>query len=515
MLGGQLTAQGVPPDENPWVEGNGPGAPGFVGATASYAAFRAAVRRHYREHEALTPEALKNPLLDPGGGWVSRLCFAPRLGDPILRRMLADAANQSGGSLTLVERAEVVGIEVDGDLVGPLRVRTDDGSELMVHASLYLDATDLGDVMELGGVEHFIGAESDRVYGELHARDDLPSGTDRDPLDQQAITWCFAMEHRPGEDHIVERPASYDFWRACIPEMTPPWTGPLFDWTVPSHNEAGRIRLPLVPWPHEPEPGQLELWRYRQIVDTTRHTDARADVTLFNCVQMDFWRAPLLGVSATQRAEALAAAKEQSLAFLYWMQTEAPRHDGGVGYPGLKLRGEELASGDGFALAAYIREPRRLDARTMLTERHVGTSQRKADGQPNQDATPFGSGEPFADAVAIGHYPIDLHPSCAGRNNVYVPACPFRVPMGALIPKRTSNLLAAGKCLGVSHVANGSTRLHPVEWAVGEAAGALACVCIDAGVTPAAYHAKRANWRAFRERLSAIGCPTSWPWEEG
>jgi hypothetical protein len=516
LLGGQLTSQGVPPDENPWIEGDGPGAPpdaSFTGATARYTEFRRRIRAHYRAHESLTSRAAANDRLDPGGGWVSRLCYAPRLGDPIIRAMIRDAAGAGGGRVTILDRTEIRSIASDADRVGPLAVRDADGRETIIHADLYLDATETGDLLELAAVEHAIGAESERVYGELHARRDLPPGVDHDGLDQQACTWCFAVEHRPGEDHTIERPGSYDFWRCAIPEMTPPWTGPLFSWVVPSHNEAGQRRFGLVPWPDEPARGEWELWRYRRIVDASAHDDGRPDVSLFNVVQMDFWRAPLLGVSREEQARALASAREQARCFLYWMQTEAPRHDEGTGYPGLRPRGDELASPDGFALAPYIREPRRLVARTILTESHVGTEQRK--GLPGQDATPFGAGEPFADAVAIGHYPIDLHPSCAGRNSVYVPACPFRVPLGALVPVRVRNLLAAGKCLGVSHVANGSTRLHPVEWGVGEAAGVIAAVCLEQGVEPAALHGRRAGWPGLRARLHAMGCPTAWPWERG
>ena len=39
-LGGQLSAQGVPPDEHPWIE--------QFGCTRSYRAFREGVRQYYR-----------------------------------------------------------------------------------------------------------------------------------------------------------------------------------------------------------------------------------------------------------------------------------------------------------------------------------------------------------------------------------------------------------------------------------------------------------------------------------
>ncbi|HRK21640.1 MAG TPA: FAD-dependent oxidoreductase, partial [Fimbriimonadaceae bacterium] len=70
-IGGQLTSQAVPPDENPWIE--------TFGGTASYQAFREGVRKRYRTNYPLTDAAKANPLLNPGSGWVSRLCHEPKI----------------------------------------------------------------------------------------------------------------------------------------------------------------------------------------------------------------------------------------------------------------------------------------------------------------------------------------------------------------------------------------------------------------------------------------------------
>ncbi len=511
MVGGQLSSQGVPPDENPWIEGGGPGAPAaFRGCNASYARFRERIRCWYRDHGGLQEVAARDPRLNPGGGWVSRLCFEPRLADAILEGMLREA-DGGRGLLTVLRGAEPMGADVERDRVRSVSFEQG-GRTVEVRAGFVLDATDLGDVLELARVEHAIGAEGTHVYGEQHARDDLPPGVDHDPLDQQAITWCFAVEHVPGGCFVESEPPGYDAWRTHVPEMTPPWTGRLFDWTVPSHDESGSMRLPLVPWPDAPPAGELELWRYRRVVDGSIHADDRPDVSLCNAVQMDYWQWPLLGVSQAERAKAVEDAKTQAACFLHWMRTEASRHDGaGEGYPGLRLRGDVLGSEDGFALAPYIREPRRLVARRMLTEAHVGAEQRGIDAC--DDAAPLGRGEPFEDSVAIGHYPIDLHPSCAGRNSVYVQATPFRVPLAALVPERVRNVIAAGKCLGVSHVANGCTRTHPVEWAVGEAAGVLAATSVQDETEPQAVCDRADRVRIVQRRLAERGAPLGWPWE--
>lgn len=514
-VGGQLTAQAVPPDENPWVEGKGPHAPAdFVGCTRSYSDLRRRVRDWYRTNRALVAPLRDTPNLNPGGGWVSRLCAEPRVFESCLRDMLAHAARST--SVDVRTNTDMFLVEHEGDRIA--RVTFTDrstGERFAVEADLVLDATDVGDVLALGRVESFVGAEGRHVYGELHARTDLRAGVDRDERDQQAFSWCFAMEHRPGEDHTIDRPSDFDFWRSFVPDMAPPWTGPLFSWTVPTHSGTEGRYLPMTPWPDEPEAGAWELWRYRRIVDHAAHAESapHPDVCLVNWVQMDHWLHPLLGIDPADRAQAFAAAREQSRCLMYWMQTEAPRHDGGTGYAGLKLRGDELGTDDGFAMAAYIREPRRLHARTMLTEAHVGTEQRRSEGRPNQDATRWGSGEVFSDSIAIGHYPIDLHPSCAGRNNVYVPACPFQVPLSSLVPVRVRNLLSAGKAMGVSHVANGCTRLHPVEWAVGEAAGLMASWCVNNATEPHAVCDDHREVDAVRAAAVEQGMPVRWPWD--
>ncbi len=518
-IGGQLTNQAVPPDENRWIEG----VDGVQSATRSYLEFRSRCRQWYRNHRTLTPAAAADPRLNPGNGWVSWLCVEPRVAHSVLREMLAPHIHS--GAVRVMTGWSPTRAEVDGDVIRAVHFSDGAGAQCTVTGRYVLDASETGELLPLAGVEYAVGAEHRDTHGELHAR------TDRaEPSDQQAISWCFALEHRPGETHTIDRPASYGFWRDYVPEFAPgerAWPGRLFSWSVIGGEGHTTVELPLVPWPDEPQAGRWELWRYRRIVDRSIYAGPEAgqpasgaadlppDVSLINCVQMDYWQRPTLDVSADDYQKACAEAKDQALCFLYWMQTDAPRHDGGTGYPGLKLRGLELGTEDGFAMAPYIREARRMKARVTVTEAHVGMEQRRAEGRAGMDLTPLGSGEPFADSVGVGHYRLDLHPSTGGRNSVYAQATPFRIPLGALIPVRVVNLLAAGKCLGVTHVTNGGYRLHPVEWNVGEAAGALAAWCVARGDTPARVWADRDRLRAYQAELVRQGFALAWPWEQG
>lgn len=504
-IGGQLTSQAVPPDENRWIEGTD----GVPSATATYLEFRKRIRDWYRQHRRLTAAAMSNPRLNPGNGWVSHLCFEPRVGHAVLSDMLAE--HVAAGRVTVLTHHEPIAADVERDRIRSITFRdTRDDARTSIDAEWFLDATELGDLYPLTDTEHAIGAEHRSVHDELHGRDDHT-----DPMDQQAISWCFAVEHRPGEDHTIDRPASYDCWRSYVPELDPPWPGPLLSWTICGTDDSPRV-LPMTPWPDEPGDGVWELWRYRRIVDRALYDDPaeHPDVCLVNWVQMDYFRKPLLGVAPAAQSQALEESKEQSRCLLYWMQTEAPRHDSDrLGYPGLKLRGDELGTEDGFAKAAYIREPRRLIARTIVTEGDVGEDQRLAAGIKRDTATGLVPAEPFADSVGIGHYRLDLHPSTAGRNSIYVPTSPFRIPLGALIPVRTANLVAAGKGIGVTHITNGCYRLHPIEWNIGEAAGHLAAYCLENNASTEAIHDSVSRLQAFQAHLRRHGLTLSWPWE--
>lgn len=535
-IGGQFTTQAVPPDENRWVEGEG--------SSRSYAAMREGVRRWYREHRNLTDAARGNPRLNPGNGWVSHLCAEPRVFHEVLRGMLEPMVAK--GLVTVLLGHRPVSARTSGDRIDAVEFfNVSTGGKVWIEAELILDATETGDVYPLAGVEHMLGSESREHFGELHAlprsqiaaMKKVPEGaieeagrvdTGGDPYDQQACSWCFAIEHVPGGDYRGVAPERYEFWKGYVPAMVDqPWTGPLFSWTVPSHNAEGKRTFPFIPHPETSPEDVWDMWRYRRILDASIYRPLPpmgGDVCLVNWVQMDYWLRPLLGVDEGAIAKAELEARELSLSLLHWMRTDGPRWsvEGRAlesrGYAGLKLRGDVVGSGDGLALRPYIREPRRLVARTIVTEGHIGVEQRakelgSKDVVVDTPGGPMHLGEPFGDSVGIGHYTLDLHPSTAQRNSVYVPSAPFRIPLGSLVPVRVKNLIAAGKGIGVSHIANGCTRMHQVEWTIGEAAGTLAAACVGLGIGPGAVAESREKTEEVRGMLVEDGVPLKWSWE--
>lgn len=481
-IGGQLTSQAVPPDEHPWIE--------RMGATASYRAFRDGVRAYYLQHYPVSSAARRRVAFNPGNGWVSRLCHEPRVALAVLDSMLAPYV--SSGLIRILTRHRVRRAGVNGDRVAYVSVQSlETGHESTLEAPIFLDATETGALLPLTGTEYVTGAESQAETGELHARTDHA-----DPWDIQAITYCFALSIHPGEDHTIAKPEMYDFWRGYQADF---WPGKQLGWVYPMPDGNQPKYLPL--FPHDEH--RVALWHYRRILDQSNFEPGSfpSDITLVNWPQNDYWLGPVYEVDEDEAARHLQAAKQLSLSLLYWLQTEAPRHDGGQGYPELRLRPDVVGTEDGLAKYPYIRESRRIRAEFTVLEQHVGVEARSG-------AT---TAERFADSVGVGCYRIDLHPSTAGRAYIDVSSFPFQIPLGALIPVRMRNLLAAGKNLGVSHITNGCYRLHPVEWNIGEAAGALAAFCVEKGFEPTAVRNTPKVLADFQRLLVNMGVELAWP----
>ena len=479
-IGGQLTAQAVPPDEHPWIE--------QFGSTAGYRAYRNAVRTYYRDHYPLTEAARQRVDLNPGNGSVSRLAHEFKVSVAVLEAMLAPYAGS--GQLMLLREHVPLSATTSSDRVTSIAIRDlRSGVDRTVTARYFLDATELGDLLPMAKVEYVTGAESQKQTGEMHA------AAEPQPAGSQSFTYCFAMDYLPGQDHTVERPASYSAWQNYVPKLTPPWTGRLFSWTMCDPKTLEPRQAFFDPELKESGRAGLNLWIYRRIADRANFTPGayKSSITVVNWPQNDFWLGDLVTAAPADRPRLLERAKQLSLSLLYWMQTEA-------GWKGLRLRKDIVDTEDGLARMAYIREARRIKAEFTILEKHVGAQMRNAP-----------AAEIFVDSVGVGCYRIDLHPSAGGTNYIDVSSLPFQIPLGALIPERVENLLPACKNIGTTHITNGCYRLHPVEWNIGEAAGALAAHAIATKQTPRSIRNTPKQLTEFQARLRHQGFELEWP----
>ena len=93
----------------------------------------------------------------------------------------------------------------------------------------------------------------------------------------------------------------------------------------------------------------------------------------------------------------------------------------------------------------------------------------------------------WPDSVGIGmYYYVDIHASANTtlRSGSGQRVKPFQIPLRAMLTDNAPNFIAGAKNIGTTHISNGAYRLHPVEWNIGESAGALAAFALRSNVDP-------------------------------
>lgn len=492
-IGGQVSQQGVPPDEHAWIETHG--------APASYREYRNRIRSYYKRNYPLTQEALDRNNLNPGDGSVSRICHEPRVTVAVLYEMLQPYL--SSGQLRVLLNYKPYKGETSGDEVkGIVMIHRFTGDKIRLSGSYFVDATETGELLPLTGTEYVKGTESKKETGELHAAEKA------NPDNHQAFTICFALDYDEKSDHVTDKPARYDYWSKFVPPIKPAWSGRLLDLKYSNPKTLEPKELGFDPR-GEKTGNALNLWLYRRMLHKRnfRPGTIANDVTLVNWPQNDYMLGNLIDVSEKEVKESIEGAKQLNLSLLYWLQTEAPRPDGGQGWKGLRLRKDIMGTEDGMAMYPYVRESRRIRAEFTVLEEHVGAENRKLvagekDGKKSAD---------FYDSVGTGYYHIDLHPSNKGDNYIDFGSLPFQIPLGALLPRRVNNLFPANKNIGTTHITNGCYRLHPVEWSIGEAVGMLISYSHAKKILPRSVRERRNILEDFQNHIRKQGLETHWP----
>ena len=281
-IGGQLTSQAVPPDEHAWIEQFGrnatlPGPP----------------RREFGITIAgiilSRPRPRPTRFLNPGRGGVSRLCHEPRAALAVLTAMLAPHA--SGGRLLVLLEHEPVRAEVDGDRVRAVIVRdrkTRDERTLV--APYFLDATELGDLLPLAGVEFVVGRRE--PGGDRRAARPGAAATGRPAGDHLLLR--HGLSGRPGSRHRPSRrvrllaratsPASTRHGRASCwtcPTATRSRSSPPVAASTPGAKGRGSGSIGGSSTPGNFRPGAYS---------------GSSGITLVNWPQNDYWLGPLVGL---------------------------------------------------------------------------------------------------------------------------------------------------------------------------------------------------------------------------
>jgi hypothetical protein len=299
---------------------------------------------------------------------------------------------------------------------------------------IFIDATEFGDVLVLSGSPWLQGTED--VDGSLSNNDTCGQAT----VYSIAANLNAEKVAEPPNPFPVPNPEFYNFKT----------TSRLFSWQ--------------------------EIWTYRRLRGKPGTGPSSGDISMQNWNPGNDYPYGYLFLnkkeSIAQKSdwagglnlETLKGAELHALGWYYYFKSKAPAEL----RDRMTLARTIFGTNTGLSKMPYLRDTRRsigLDDFVLKFQDLTSTSP--------TDVT----GEQFPDRIGIGSYVADFH----GLNTCKLPAymnksatLPFFIPFRALTNKSFDNLLVAGKTMAQSFHANAATRLHPIEWHSGIAAGVAA-----------------------------------------
>jgi len=281
-IGGQATAQGV----TRWDEA-GMDLIETASTTKSYRDLRNSVRSWFANNAPLSNYGQNQQYFNPG---FARPNY-PFAADPsVVHSVLTQKVAALAPRLQLRLGETVVAVNVQS---GSVKSVTTASGDTYV-AGVFLDATDLGDLLPLAGIKWTIGAEA-------HADTQEPDApAQAHPEWVQPVTVPIALEHRPdGENHLVTKPANYDDIAR----------------SQQFHLVDGDINGVFMPLPG----GEESLFGYRQYVDSRNFAGGNYanDRSTMNVGSNDYQAATLPTGDPAKDAQVYAGARDASIAFVY------------------------------------------------------------------------------------------------------------------------------------------------------------------------------------------------------
>lgn len=96
----------------------------------------------------------------------------------------------------------------------------------------------------------------------------------------------------------------------------------------------------------------------------------------------------------------------------------------------------------------------------------------------------YRTGKKFDDAICYAFYPVDLHTKNGIKPEPLDPGIIPTVPLRALIPKGSRNIIVAGRSVSSDRLANSGLRVQASCMGMGQAAGVAAALAVKSNTTP-------------------------------
>ena len=347
-------------------------------------------------------------------GWVSNLMFEPSVGNRILKDIAESEKNLKILYGTTIE--EVVKDE-------KFKIKTKE-STITYSSKILIDATELGDLIPKLNLPYFTGMDSSERFNE-----DIAPELSNDII--QDLTYVMILKDY-GKAMTIKQPKNYNK-----------------NEFICSYNSG------------ECNEKDKKLWSKEKLISYGQLPNKKYMIN-WPINGNDFY-INSIELNDDQRFLNYEKAKEKSLRFLYFIQTE-------MGFSNLSIDYNEYPSKDGFPLMPYHRESRRSKGEVTLTLNDIKSPYMQENSL-------------YRTGIAVGDYPVDHHHGAySNYSNLpkldFYPVPSYSVPLGSLIPKNIDNFIVIEKSISVSNLVNGTSRLQPVVLQIGQASGILASLAI-------------------------------------
>jgi len=354
-------------------------------------------------------------------GWVSNVLFEPSIGNRIFSNMA-----EKEKSLTVIFDSCVDTI-IKNKKGWSIKVRNKLNNEITYYRALcVIDATELGDLAKLAGIEYDIGMDSRIDTGE-----EIAPMEENDII--QDLTYVAILKDY-GRDVTIARPNNYDsslFACCCMNKL------------CTDRDDKNRL------WPAESMISYGKLPGEKYMINWP--------------ISGNDYYVNIIEMNRDEREKALIPAKNLTLSFLYFIQHE-------LGYNTLSLADDEFSTSDRLPFIPYHRESRRIRGKVRFTVNHI--------------THPYDQPEKlYRTCIGAGDYAIDHHHGrYSGADSLpdlhFYPVPSFGLPLGVMIPENAEDIIIAEKSVSVTNIVNGATRLQPVVLQIGQASGALAALSV-------------------------------------
>ena len=347
-------------------------------------------------------------------GWVSNLMFEPSIGNRILKDIAGSEKN-----LTILYGTTIDKVVKDKKFT----LKTKENS-VTYKSKILIDATELGDLIPKLNLPYFIGMDSSKRF-----KEDIAPEFSNDIV--QDLTYVMILKDF-GKPMTINQPKNYNK-----------------NEFICSYDSGECNEQDKKLWSNE------KLISYGQLPNKKYMINWPINGNDFyvNSIEMN----------DEQRFINYEKAKEKSLRFLYFIQTE-------MGFSNLSLDYDQYPSKDGLPLIPYHRESRRSIGKVTLTLNDIKSPYTQQNSL-------------YRTGIAVGDYPVDHHHGAySNYSNLpkldFYPVPSYSVPIGSLVPKNIDNFIVIEKSISVSNLVNGTSRLQPVVMQIGQASGVLASLAI-------------------------------------